>query len=81
MICEMTRERCSHAPLEILRRFALAEEWNEARQTCGRLVLSESADTVDLELVLAIWARDAQSVCAAIAKAEIEGAKRVGVPL
>jgi hypothetical protein len=57
----------SHTPLEILRQDALQGRWSEAKRTCCALCLSES---LDLEVVWAVWAKDADAVGAAIAKAE-----------
>lgn len=61
------RESCSHAPLEIVRQDALDGRWSEAREACCRVGLSEC---LDLDVLWAVWARDADAVSAAIAKAE-----------
>ena len=61
------RESCSHAPLEVLRQDALQGRWGEARRTCCAVGLSEC---LDLDVVWAVWAEDADAVGAAVAKAE-----------
>ena len=67
MDCNERRGFCSHAPLEILRQDALQGKWNEAREACCRVGLSEC---LDLDVLWAVWARDADAVSAAVAKAE-----------
>jgi hypothetical protein len=67
MDCNVRRESCSHAPLEILRQDALQGRWSEARQTCCRVGLSEC---LDLDVLWSVWAQDADAVSAAVARAE-----------
>lgn len=67
MECDPKRAFCSHTPLEILRQDALKGKWKEARQTCCQVGLSEC---LDLGVLWAVWAQDADAVGAAIARAE-----------
>ncbi|MDA1234616.1 MAG: hypothetical protein O3A53_07425 [Acidobacteria bacterium] len=70
MTGHLTRETCSHAPLEILRQDALHGDWNAAKRDCFDLDLPECASRAELELVFAVWAQDAVSVAAAVAQLE-----------
>ncbi len=71
MVCDLTRELRSHAPLEILRQAALATDWGAAKRACCHSGLLDSIGRVGLELIIAaVWATDADGVCAAIAKIE-----------
>jgi len=67
MATNARREFCSHAPLEIIRQDALQGRWSEARRTCCSMGLSEC---FDLDLIWAVWAKDAEAVEEAVAKAE-----------
>lgn len=67
MDSKLSRESCGHAPLEILRQDALQGRWSEAMRTCYTLGLS---DCLDLDVLWAVWAQDADAVGAAVAKAE-----------
>ncbi len=76
MVCDLTRELCSHAPLEILRQAALATEWGAAKRACCHSGLLDSSGRVGLELIIAVWATDADGVCASIAKIETADTQR-----
>lgn len=67
MDSELRRESCGHAPLEMLRQDALQGRWTEARRGCCAVGLSEC---LDLDVLWAVWAKDADAVGAAVAKAE-----------
>lgn len=61
------RGSCGHAPLEILRQDALEGRWSQARKICCLVGLN---DCLDLDVLWAVWAQDADAVGAAVAKAE-----------
>lgn len=67
MESNLSRGSCSHAPLEMLRQEALKGRWSDARRSCCLLGLN---DRLDLEVLWAVWAKDADAVGAAVAKAE-----------
>ena len=71
MTGHLTREICSHAPLEILRQDALRGDWNAAKRDCYDMDLRVCKGRAALELVFAVWAQDAVSVAAAVAQLEI----------
>lgn len=76
MVYNLTRELCSHAPLEILRQAALARDWGAAKRACCQSGLLDSVGRVGLQLIFAVCARDADGVCVAIAKIETADTQR-----
>jgi hypothetical protein len=73
-----TQGTCSHSPLEILRQDALNGDWNAAKRDCCDLDLRECRSRSALELVFAVWAEDASSVAAAIARLERSDPRVIG---